>query len=147
MRHLSLAEVLELHRMVIEQAGGSLGLRDLGALESAVAQPRMTFGGNDLYPSLIDKAAALCFSLVKDHPFVDGNKRVGHAAMETLLVLNGFEIDAPTDEQEQLVLASAAGQLSREDLVQWLESHVREVGPGKQGRTRRSRRRPRASRA
>jgi len=83
----------------------------------------MTFGG-DLYPSLLEKAAALCFSLVKNHPFVDGNKRVGHAAMETLLLLNGFEIEASTDEQEQLVLALAAGQLSREDLVAWLRAHV-----------------------
>ena len=127
MRHLSLAEVIELHRMVIEQAGGSPGLRDLGALESAVAQPRMTFGGADLYPSLVEKSAALCFSLVKNHPFVDGNKRVGHAAMETLLVLNGCEIAASTDEQEQLVLALAAGQLRREDLVGWLRGHVREA--------------------
>ena len=127
MRHLSLAEVIELHRMVIEQAGGLPGLRDLGALESAVAQPRMIFGGDDLYPSLVEKSAALCFSLVKNHPFVDGNKRVGHAAMETLLVLNGFEIDASTDEQERLVLALAAGQLSREDLVGWLRGHVRKA--------------------
>jgi len=148
MRHLSLAEVLDLHRMVIEQAGGAPGLRDLGGLESAVAQPRMTFGSTDLYPSLIDKAASLCFSLVGNHPFVDGNKRVGHAAMETLLILNGFEIDAPTDEQEQVVLTLAAGHLSREDLVRWLQSHVREAAPGKQqGRTSRARRRPRAGRA
>jgi death on curing protein len=124
MRYLSLAEVLELHRRVIEQAGGSMGLRDMGALESAVAQPRMTFGGEDLYPSLVEKAAALCFSLVQNHPFVDGNKRVGHAAMETFLVLNGFEIDATTDAQEKLILALAAGELSREALVHWLNRHV-----------------------
>lgn len=124
MRYLSLAEVLELHRRVIEQAGGSMGLRDMGALESAVAQPRMTFGGEDLYPSLVGKAAALCFSLVQNHPFVDGNKRVGHAAMETFLVLNGFEIDATTDEQEKLILTLAAGELSRELLVNWLNRHV-----------------------
>ena len=127
MRHLSLAEVIELHRMVIAQIGGSPGLRDLGALESAVAQPRMTSGGADLYPSLVEKSAALCFSLVKNYPFVDGNKRVGHAAMETLLILNGSDIEASTDEQEQLVLALAAGQLSREDLVAWLRAHVREA--------------------
>lgn len=113
--------------MVVEQAGGDLGLRDLAVLESAVAQPRMTFGGNDLYPSLVEKAAALCLSPVKNHPFVDGNRRVGHAAMETLLILNGFAIDASTDQQEQLVLALAAGQLSREDLVAWLQSHVRKM--------------------
>jgi death-on-curing protein len=127
MRHLSLAEVLELHRMLIEQTGGAAGLRDLGALESAVAQPRMSFGGTDLYPSLVEKAAALCFALVKNHPFVDGNKRVAHAATETLLILNDFEIDAATDEQEQLVLALAASQLSREELVEWLRAHVRET--------------------
>src|ERR1041385_5154493 len=110
MRLLSLAEVLELHRRVIEQAGGSMGLRDLGALESAVAQPRMTFGGEDLYPSLVEKAVALCFSLVQNHPFIDGNKRVGHAAMETFLVLNGFEIEAATNEQERVILGLAAGE-------------------------------------
>src|SRR5450759_5016708 len=114
MRYLSLAEAVELHRIIIEQTGGSSGLRDMGALESAMAQPRMTFGGNDLYPSLVEKAAALCFSLVKNHSFVDGNKRVGHAAMETFFVLNGLEIDASIDEQEQIMLSVAAGQLSRE---------------------------------
>lgn len=125
MRYLSLAEVLELHRRVIEQAGGSMGVRDMGALESAVAQPRMTFGGDDLYPTLVEKAAALCFSLVQNHPFVDGNNCVGHAAMETFLVLNGFEINATIDEQEELILALAAGAVSREVLVNWLNAHVK----------------------
>jgi death on curing protein len=113
--------------MVIEETGGAAGLRDLAALESAIAQPRMTFGGQDLYPSLTEKAAALCFSLVSNHPFVDGNKRVGHAAMETFLLLNGFEIVGAVEEQERLVLALAAGELSREDLLTWLQSHVEEV--------------------
>jgi len=79
-RYLSLGEVLELHRRIIEATGGSPGLRDLAALESVVAQPRMTFGGADLHPDLASKAAALGFALIKNHPFVDGNKRVGHAA-------------------------------------------------------------------
>lgn len=82
MRFLHLAEVIELHRLVIEETGGSPGIRDLGALESAMAQPRMSFGGEDLYPGLPEKVAALGFSLIRNHPFVDGNKRVGHAAME-----------------------------------------------------------------
>lgn len=77
MRHLTLAEVLELHRLVITQTGGGQGLRDLGLLESAIAQPRQTFGGQDLYPDLPAKAAALGFSLIANHPFIDGNKRVG----------------------------------------------------------------------
>lgn len=78
MRHLTLTEVLALYRAVIAQSGGTEGIHDMGALESALAQPRMTFGGEDLYPSLVDKAA-LGFSLICNHPFVDGNKRVGHA--------------------------------------------------------------------
>ena len=82
MRFLSLSEVFDLHRRLIDQTGGAFGVRDLGALESALAQPRMTFSGQDLYPSLAEKAAALCFSLIQNHPFVDGNKRVGHAATE-----------------------------------------------------------------
>jgi len=126
-RLLSLAELLELHRRVIELSGGSLGIRDLGALKAAVAQPRMTFDSEDLYPSLIDKAAALCFSLVMNHPFVDGNKRVAHAAMETLLLLNGLEVSAPVNEQEQIMLGLAAGQISRGDLVAWMLAHVTEA--------------------
>ena len=89
MRYLALAEVVELHRRLLDATGGVRGIRDLGALESAVAQPKMTFAGLELYPTLVEKAASLGFSLVGNHPFVDGNKRVGHAAMETFLVLNG----------------------------------------------------------
>jgi death-on-curing protein len=87
-RYLVLIEVIELHRQIIEQSGGSLGIRDLGAVESALAQPRMTFGGEELYPTLVDKAAAIGFSLIMNHPFIDGNKRIGHAAMEVFLVMN-----------------------------------------------------------
>ncbi len=125
MRYLSLGEVTELHRRVIEAFGGSHGIRDLGALESAIAQPRMTFGGEDLYPTPVDKAVALGFTLVQNHPFLDGNKRVGHAAMEIFLVLNGFEIEADGDEQEQLMLALAAGEIDRSGLLSWLRGHVR----------------------
>ena len=125
MRYLTLAEVVELHRRLLEMTGGAAGVRDLGALESAVAQPRATFEGADLYPTLLEKAAALCFSLVQDHPFVDGNKRVRHAAMETLLVLNGAEIDATTAEQEQLMLELAAGRIGRSQLTDWLGQHLR----------------------
>ena len=94
MRWLSLAEVLELHRCLIEQSGGMPGLRDLGLLESSLAQPHQSFGGVDLYPGLNAKAAALGFSLIQNHPFMDGNKRFGHAAMETTRVLNGVESTA-----------------------------------------------------
>ena len=125
MRYLSLGEVVDLHRVLLEATSGAPGIRDLGALDSAIAQPKATFGGVDLYPTLAEKASALCFSLVRNHPFVDGNKRVGHAAMETFLVLNGAEIDAPVDDQERLMLDLATGQLDRAQLTTWLSRHLR----------------------
>jgi death-on-curing protein len=125
MRYLTLAEVLELHRRLVEESGGQRGLRDLGMLESAVAQPLGSFGGQDLYPSIVEKAAALAYSLALNHPFIDGNKRTSHAAMEVFLVLNGHEINASADEQESFWFALAAGQRSRAELVAWLRDHVR----------------------
>jgi death on curing protein len=125
MRYLALGEVVELHRRLLEATGGASGIRDFGALESAIAQPKATFEGVDLYPTLVEKAAALGFSLIQGHAFVDGNKRVGHAAMETFLILNGSEIDAPVDDQERLILDLAAGRIGRGHLVDWLRQHVK----------------------
>ena len=124
MRYLSLLEVLELHETIIASSGGLRGIRDIRALESAINQPRLTFDQTDLYPDLISKATALCFSLVMNHPFVDGNKRIGHAAMETFLILNGCEIEATVAEQEQIILDLAAGKLTREAFTNWLKDHV-----------------------
>jgi len=124
MRYLSLGEVVDLHRRVLQTTGGASGIRDFGVLESVIAQPKASFGGVELYPTLIEKAAALAFSLVQGHPFVDGNKRAGHAAMETFLVLNGTEIDAPVDDQERLMLDLAAGRIGRSQLIDWLRQHV-----------------------
>lgn len=124
MRYLALSEVLELHRRVIAHSRGALGALDLGALESALAQPRMTFEGRDLYPSLADKAAALGYSLIQNHPFLDGNKRTGHAAMEVFLLLNGSEIQSSVDEQERVVLQVASGDMDREAFTAWVADHV-----------------------
>ncbi|MDQ2730325.1 MAG: type II toxin-antitoxin system death-on-curing family toxin [Armatimonadota bacterium] len=126
MRYLTLDEVLELHRRGVEQSGGADGIRYSGGLESAVAQPAMTFAGQDLYPTLSEKAAALCFGLVKNHPFVDGNKRIGHLAMETILVLNGREIEASVDEQERVILGLAAGVMERDEFTAWVGAHITE---------------------
>jgi death-on-curing protein len=84
----------------------------------------MTFEGVDLYPTLVSKAAALGYSLIMNHPFVDGNKRVGHAAMEVMLVLNECQLSADVDEQERIVLVVASGKLSRDEFTVWLEAHV-----------------------
>ncbi len=123
MRYLTLNEMLELHGRIISQSGGAPGILDLNALESALAQPRMTFGA-ELYPTITEKASALGFSLIKNHPFMDGNKRTGHAAMEIFLVLNGFEINAPVDEQEQIILRVASGELDRDKFTAWLKAHI-----------------------
>src|SRR3954470_23877905 len=100
MKYLKLSHVLRIHQRVIEQSGGSPAVLDLNKIDSAVAQPRMTFDGEPLYPTLAEKASALGFSLSKNHGFQDGNKRVSHAAVEMFLLRNGYEIDATTDEQE-----------------------------------------------
>lgn len=110
--------------MIIQTSGGTQGIRDQGLLKSAIAQPQMTFGGEDLYSSVIEKASALGFSLIMNHPFLDGNKRVGHAAMETFLILNGWEINANIDEQENFILGVAEGSINREQFTQWLKNHI-----------------------
>ena len=124
MRYLTLREVLELHGQIISQSGGTPGILNLSALESALAQPRMTFGDADLYPTIAEKAAALGFSLVNNHPFADGSNRKGHSAMEVFLVLNGFEIRALVDEQDQIVLQVASGKLNRDRFTAWLKAHI-----------------------
>ena len=123
-RYLTVAEVVAIHSRVIDQSGGSHGLRDPGALDSAVSQSHVSFGGELLYPSLIEQASALAYSLVNNHPFVDGNKRIGHAAMEVFLVLNGLEIECNVDEQEEFFFQLAAGSKGREDLIAWLKKNV-----------------------
>ncbi|WP_227699186.1 type II toxin-antitoxin system death-on-curing family toxin [Spirosoma radiotolerans] len=92
-----------------------------------MVQPFATFDGDELYPSLIEKAALAGYLLICNHPFVDGNKRIGHAVMEAHLVLNGFEIDASIEEQEQVILQVADGMLSREQFTDWLGKHVKPI--------------------
>ena len=89
----------------------------------------MSFGNAKLYPTLADKAAALCFSLVMNHPFVDGNKRIDHAAMEVFLVMNGFELTADVDDSESVILRLAAGELERVQFTEWVVRHVTVIEP------------------
>ena len=118
---------MELYSRVMKQSGGAVGILDLGALESAVAQPRMTFTGEELHPTIVEKASALGFSLIQNHPFVDGNKRAGHAAMEAFLMFNGYEISASVDEQVDIVLGVASGKIDRNAFMGWLRSHIVEL--------------------
>jgi death-on-curing protein len=126
-RYLSLSEVLRLHADLVATSGGATGVRDLGRVQAALAQPMATFGGEDLYSALADKAAALGFALVQGHAFIDGNKRIGHAAMEVFLMLNGHELVESVDEQERAILALASGRMSREAFTEWVTQRVRAV--------------------
>jgi death-on-curing protein len=123
-RFLSLAEVLDLYGRVLVAGGGSSAIRDLGALESALAQPRATFDDVELYPTLVEKSAALGFSLIRNHPFVDGNKRIGHAALEVFLVLNGQQLEASVDDAERVILGVAAGTIGRDEFAAWIREHL-----------------------
>lgn len=124
MLYLTLEQILDIHHQIIAQTGGGLGITNRGLLESAVAQPQMTFGGQELYATLPEKATALGFSLIKNHPFLDGNKRTGHAATEVFLILNGFEINANVEEQEKVIIQVASGEITREEFTHWLQSVI-----------------------
>jgi death-on-curing protein len=126
MRYLDLDQVIQMHNAILSATGGAAGVRDLGGLESALALPQMDMFGQELYPSIVEKAAILGFAIITNHPFIDGNKRIGHAAMETFLMLNGYEVMATEDNQEEMILQVAAGECSKEGFTEWLKNHIRE---------------------
>jgi death-on-curing protein len=121
--YLSLAAVLYVHEQLIKSFGGSAGIRDEGALKSALARPRSTFGGQPLYPTLTEKAAALLESLCLNHPFLDGNKRVAYTVAGLFLELNGWRLEADTEDAVSFMLDVACGKRSKEEIRIWLEQH------------------------
>jgi len=125
--YLSVEQVLALHEALVGQFAGASGVRDRRALESAVARPAMTFGGEDLYGDIAAKSAALMHSLVLNHPFVDGNKRVGIAAAEFFLERNGSALAASDEELEHLTLAVAEGKVAVEALAIWFRQRLRSI--------------------
>jgi death-on-curing protein len=124
--YLSLEQVLELHQLQVQGFGGSAGLRDRGALESPMARPQMTFGGEDLYPDVATKAAALLHSLVMNYPFVDANKRTGAFVAELFMNLNGVDLTAYDAELIDVTLSAARGELNAEQLSIWLRQRSRQ---------------------
>ncbi len=123
MRVLNKQQVLMLHRQLVEETGGSPELRDEGLLESALNAPFQSFGDASAYPSLQQKAARLGYGLVKNHPFVDGNKRVGAHVMLVFLAINGVELQYTQQELVDIILQVASGESRYEDLLAWLLSH------------------------
>jgi death-on-curing protein len=125
-RFLSINEVLALHSIAIENQGGESTLRDRTLLESAVAMPAQQFGGQYLYDSIPEMAAAYAFHICLNHPFVDGNKRAGTAAMIAFLTRNGWSFDATADEAEPFIVQLAAGSLDKVQFTEWTGKHMRE---------------------
>jgi death-on-curing protein len=122
---ISIKETEAIHTILVEQFGGANGIRDLSGLESALARPFQTFGGTDLYPTPIHKAAALIESLLINHPFIDGNKRTGYVLMRMLLISNGLDIHATQDDKYIFVINIASGLTTTEEIIQWLTAHVK----------------------
>ena len=125
MRYLYPKQILYLYQQIIRQSGGIIGLRDEGLLDSAVYRPQASFGGQDLYPDLFSKAAALGHSLISNHPFVDGNKRVGFEAMRLMLRLNGADLHASLETYYAFVMKIANGKLTEHEIAEWLKAHSR----------------------
>jgi len=120
---LSADQIILLHAHLISETGGIGGIRDRGLLESAVHTPFQSFNGTDAYPSLQQKAARLCYGLVKNHAFLDGNKRIGVHAMLVFLSLNNIELEYSQEELSDIILKIAAGECSFEDFLEWVLSH------------------------
>ena len=123
MKKLSKNQILMLHTQLIQQTGGSNGVRDYNLLESALETPFQSFGGDELYPTIQEKAARLGYGLIKNHCMIDGNKRIGTHAMLVFLALNGIELKYTQKELYETILDVAAGNIEYEGLLQWVLDH------------------------
>jgi death-on-curing protein len=119
---LTLDEVLEIHAYQIQHFGGTDAILDLAKLESVIAQPRQSFGGQRIHEDLAAMAAAYLFYITQSHPFADGNKRTGTHAALTFLGINGYDLNVPVDEMEQLVLGVATGQVTKDQVASFLRT-------------------------
>lgn len=122
---MNLDWVLQTHAILIDTHGGSQGVRDKHLLDSAINRPFATFGGEDLYPTAVEKAAAIFESIVINHPFIDGNKRTGYVLMRLLLLESGFDIEASQDEKYQFVIEVTEGRHTIDSIKDWITSHLK----------------------
>lgn len=127
MIYLHKQQILKLHNQIINEFGGIHGIRDERMLDSALANPLQTFAGLDLYPTCVDKAVQLCYGLIKNHPFLDGNKRIALHSMLILLSINGLKIEIAHDELIDIIFKVADGSFNSSDLLQLLKEKIKEV--------------------
>lgn len=128
MRYLYPKQIMFLHKRIISTTGGSHGIRDKGLLESAVYRPQASFGGKDFYLDLYQKTAVLCHSIINNHPFIDGNKRVGFEGMRLMLRLNGYDIKASQKEKFDFAMNIAKGKMNEQDITEWINRHSLKIG-------------------
>ena len=121
---ISVKEAEEIHKILIDNFGGSHGLRDLGSLESALARPFQSFEDQELYPTVILKASALLESLLINHPFIDGNKRVGYTLLRLFLLSNGLDINASPDDKYEFIIGVTTGNKDFDGIAEWLATHT-----------------------
>lgn len=124
MKILNKRQILLLHSALIAESGGSDGIRDEGLLDSAINTPFQTFSGQDLYPTVLEKAVRLGFGLIRNHPFIDGNKRIGTHAMLVFLNLNSITLSYEDDELISTILSVASGEMDADDLLKWIQQHI-----------------------
>jgi death on curing protein len=122
---ISISEVILIQDILIERFGGTRGIRDKGLLESAISRPFQTFDSKDLYPDSIQKSAALIESIVTNHPFIDGNKRIGYVLMRLLLLDNGLDIISNQDDKYAFVIDIASGRLDFRQICDWIKKHIK----------------------
>jgi death-on-curing protein len=122
---ISIKEVEEIHATLINEFGGSHGIRDKAGLQSSLARPAQTFDNKDLYPTIIEKAAALVESILINHPFVDGNKRTGYVLLRLLLIDKGLDIEATQNEKYDFIICIASGKCGFDEIVKWLGTHTK----------------------
>lgn len=124
MKALNKRQILLLHSALIAESGGSDGIRDENLLDSAISSPFQTFAGQDLYPTILEKAVRLGFGLIRNHPFIDGNKRIGTHAMLVFLELNNVTLFYEDKELISIILSVAAGEVNAEELLKWVQEHL-----------------------
>ena len=126
-KFLTISQTLDIHQRQIQRFGGTNGVRDEGLLDSALAQPQATFGGELLHPTIGEQATAYLYHLAMNHPFIDGNKRTAFAVMLTFITLNGYSLNLSAEEAYNLVIRVVQRQISKEELSAFLEVHLQRL--------------------
>lgn len=128
-QYLSLEQVIVAHAALIKRYGGSEGIFNQGLLESAIFRPQATAFGQEAYPAFFEKCAVLVYSLIQNHPFIDGNKRTGFAAMHLMLLINGYDLNSAAKEEITMAENIASGKMREPEIVQWLKQYSKKKTP------------------